>query len=90
MRTIAKDAEDFTYQQLQKWASGEEPRLDNLRRIEVALDPERMAGWLLRAAGYVDDPTSLEEAIEADPRLEATDVRALKIALRMHLGEEQP
>lgn len=41
--------------------------LDDLRRIERVLKIPH--GYVVRAAGYVDDPKTVREAIEADPQL---------------------
>lgn len=56
-----------TQPHIQRWETGREPRLDEVRSIEKALghDP----GYLLRLAGYVDDPDSVEGAVRNDPGL---------------------
>jgi transcriptional regulator with XRE-family HTH domain len=60
--------------------------VDLVVKLDEALG--RPHGWLLRAAGYVQDPQTLEEAIEADPRLSKEEVNTVKFALRLALGEE--
>lgn len=55
-------------QTISKWARGEsEPSLDDIANIEEKLELWR--GTILRRAGYVADPTTAREAIEADPVL---------------------
>jgi transcriptional regulator with XRE-family HTH domain len=56
-----------TQQQISLWVNGREPRLDEIAALEVALDLHR--GALLRAAGYVDDVTGVEDAIRSASRL---------------------
>lgn len=50
-----------------RWELGREPALDECRRIEEVLGLPK--GYLLRAAGYVEDAVTTEDAIANDPRL---------------------
>jgi len=72
---------------ISKWVSGNgpEPSYAELARLEDALGRPR--GYVLRAAGYVVDATTTEEAIEADPRINDELKRFLLASL--HAAVEQ-
>lgn len=54
---------------LSRWENGAHPSLDDLARLEEALQVSR--GSILREAGYVEDmPRSVGEVIDSDPTLE--------------------
>lgn len=68
-----------------RWSTGEvEPSLDQIAAIEKACGVER--GFILRAAGYVDESHSPDALIARDARLEPSKrellVAAYKAALR--------
>ena len=53
-----------------RWSTGEvEPSLSDIVRLEQACEVPR--GFVLRSAGYVLDHETVEDAIAADPRLDA-------------------
>lgn len=55
---------------ISRWSTGEvEPSLGDISRLEEACGMPR--GFVLRSAGYVADQQSAEDAIAADPRLDA-------------------
>ncbi len=54
-------------QTISGWMLTREPRLNDISRIEKALD--KPGGFLLRAAGYVADPVRTRECLLADPNL---------------------
>lgn len=56
----------MSQQTLSNWSRTIEPSLDQLVLIEKALDLGK--GWLLRAAGYIDDAGTLR-MIDTDPNL---------------------
>ena len=65
------------------WERGKsKPTVEQIRRIEQVLGVP--AGYLLRAAGFVDDPTTrtTAEAIMADPDLDPDFKRTLLRAYR--------
>lgn len=58
----------FSQSEIQRWAAGKRlPQIDTLFNLDRALG--RPSGYLLRAAGLVEDTTSTEDAIKNDPRL---------------------
>lgn len=54
-------------QTVSAWLRRREPKLDDLARIEAALDLK--PGYIFRAAGYVKDPSTVRDAIVGDTRL---------------------
>lgn len=64
---LAKKLDVEPGQLTSRWEASREPSLTDIGRIEEALDLPR--GYLLRAAGYVDEVISPEEAIANDKRL---------------------
>lgn len=57
-------------QTVSDWLRGKsEPKLDDIVRLEIALDPSARRGWLLVQAGYVDGPDDAAAAIARDPTL---------------------
>lgn len=68
-----------------KWENHQEPRLDELAHVEQVL--ELPAGFLLRAAGYVDEADTTEERIASDSALPRAARRALVEAYRSLVKE---
>lgn len=79
---VAQRVEGLTQKRMSTFENGREPQLDMIAALEEAIDPGRRRGWLLRAAGYVEDATTLERMIDSDPRLDARDRDTLKTLLR--------
>lgn len=64
-----------------RWIQGViEPTLDDIAAVERLTNRPR--GWILHAAGYVANVTSVLEAIEMDSRLDGPSRRALADAYR--------
>lgn len=66
-------------QTLSAWIKNREPKLDDLARIEETLGLAR--GYLVRAAGYVDELLTVEDALEADSTIPANLKPALLAAI---------
>lgn len=75
-------------QYVHRYTSSQEPKLDTVAALEDALDLGR--GDLLRAAGYVEDPQTLPEAIERDMRLHPRERRMLAELYRSALSRSTP
>jgi transcriptional regulator with XRE-family HTH domain len=71
---------------ISRWSTGEvEPRLDDIAAIEDACGLTR--GHILRAAGYVANTASPEEAVAADHRLDPARRDLLVAAYRAALAQ---
>lgn len=56
-----------TQASVSRWWNNVEPELDVLATIESKLNWPR--GFLVRAAGYVEEPRSVRETLQADPEI---------------------
>lgn len=75
-------------QTISGWARRREPRLDDLSSLEVVLGRPR--GYLLRAAGYVEEQASARQALVADPALGERELRIVLAAYDAAVCTDKP
>lgn len=74
-----------TQSEISYWERGErEPSLHDVQRLEVALGVPRR-GALLLAAGIVEVRSDIEDAIDADPKLNVTGKESVRQMYRTML-----
>jgi transcriptional regulator with XRE-family HTH domain len=73
---------------ISRWSTGEvEPRLEDIAAVELACKLPK--GFLLRAAGFVEQDATPEMAIAADHRLDAARRELLLAAYRAALKQSR-